>query len=142
MSEETNKINPMKCSDIFECFSQGLDDMEDDILGSLRKKTPPAPKQPALSQTVPAKSSFASGKNAVGKAKPKFDIDDIMADDGDNFDSMFASKLIVLNKAVLYLRTLLCGSMLKVFLGFVECQGIVPTNLQSKTSLAYYATVH
>ena len=72
---------------------QGLDDMEDDILGSLTKKKTTS-KQPALSQTMPAKSSLATGKGTASRAaaKPKFDINDIMADDGDNFDSVLASK--------------------------------------------------
>lgn len=79
---------------------QGLDDMEDDILGSLttKKKPAAAAKKPSLSQTMPAKSSLASGKGAAKPAasKPKFDINDIMGDDGgDNFDSFLSSKWIM-----------------------------------------------
>ena len=68
--------------------------MEDNILGSLTKKKTTS-KQPALSQTMPAKSSLATGKGTASRAaaaKPEFDINDIMADDGDNFDSVLASK--------------------------------------------------
>ena len=65
--------------------------MDDDILGSLSTKKKSNAKQP-LSKTLPAKSSLATGKSTASKPKSSFNIDDIMGDDGTDFDSILASK--------------------------------------------------
>ena len=65
--------------------------MEDDILGSLSTKKKSAVSKQPMSKTLPAKSTLSTNKPAT-KSKATFNIDDIMADDSTNLDSILASK--------------------------------------------------
>lgn len=68
--------------------------MDEDIFGSLStKRKTSKPAQP-LSTTLPSKSSLAASKPAGSKTKGSFNIDDIMGDDGMDFDAIPASKCI------------------------------------------------
>ncbi|KAF6020468.1 hypothetical protein EB796_021226 [Bugula neritina] len=65
----------------------GLDDLDNDIFGSLNSKKKPVAKQPALKKT-PATSSSASKE----VKKSSFNIDDIMGGDDDDLDTLLSGR--------------------------------------------------
>lgn len=62
-----------------------MDDLDNDIFGSLNSKKKPVAKQPALKKT-PATSSSASKE----VKKSSFNIDDIMGGDDDDLDTLLS----------------------------------------------------
>lgn len=89
---------------------QDLDDMEDDILGSLSTKKKNSARQP-LSKTLPSKSSLSAGSS--GQSAPKssalkkdtFNINDILADDGKDFDSILSGRCFQWQKMLMLLSS-------------------------------------